>query len=233
MTLRLSPDGTSLVRALSLSAIAILGACLGGCLPRRAYDSCSVNADCPTGTTCQQITAMGDRICTASCTTANDCPVDRYGSSARCMSFDGGSSFSCWQACAAGGGGSECPFRYGCFTSDATGRTFDPICLPDRGTGPTPTQRPYENCSTTSQCLDATTCTTINGVGMCTDTCRDELDCPLDRFGTGARCISFGGAAFTCFQACAIGAGGAECSPGWGCYDNDGTSSFPPICLPN
>lgn len=233
MNLRLSLSRTSLVRALALSSIAVLGACLAGCLPRRSYDACTVNADCPAGTTCQEITAMGDRICTSSCTTVADCPLDRYGTNGRCMSFDGGSSFSCWQACAAGGGGSECPFRYGCFTSDATGRTFDPICLPDRGTGPTATQRAYENCSTTSQCLDATTCTTINSVGMCTDTCRDEIDCPLDRFGTSARCISFGGAAFTCFQACNISAGGAECSPGWGCFDNDGTSSFPPICLPN
>lgn len=232
-TSRITP---AVVRSLLLKSL--LGSLLvatvfsSGCLPRRPYDACSVNADCPGGTTCQQITAMGDRICTTSCATPANCPLDRYGTSARCISFDGGSNFSCWQACAAGAGGGECPAGYGCFTEDATGRVFDPICLPDRGSTVTATQRAYENCSSSSQCRDFLACTSINGVGMCTDVCTDPLDCPLDIYGTSARCISFGGAAATCFQACNVSAGGAECETGWGCFNSDGVSSFPPICLP-
>lgn len=219
------------LRAVLVGTLVLSSALATGCLPRRAYDTCSVAADCPVGTTCQTITTASDRICTTSCTTDESCPADRYGSSGRCLSFDGGANFSCWQACRLGDG-SECPLGYDCFDSDATGATFPPICLPSRGSSVTPTQRPYENCTSSAQCLEATVCTTVNGVGMCTDGCSDTLDCPLDRFGTSARCISFGGAAFTCFQACNISAGGAECSAGWTCVDNDGTSSFPPICLP-
>ncbi|MFO0711034.1 MAG: hypothetical protein U0353_14400 [Sandaracinus sp.] len=220
-----------LYRALFVTSLALASALGTGCLPRRAYDTCSVSADCPGTTQCLEITTAHDRICTTACTTDGSCPLDRYGTSGRCLSFDGVNS-SCWQACAAGGGGSECPFGFDCFTSDGAGRTFPPICLPSRASS-TPTQRPYENCTTSSQCLEATVCTTVNGLGMCSDTCSGPETCPLDRFGTTARCIAFGGAAATCFQACNISAGGAECSTGWGCYDNDGSSSFPPICLPN
>lgn len=247
----------SFARAFVVPSIAVLATLASGCLPGRAYDPCSVNADCPATTSCQLITAMGDRMCTTSCNSTSDCPLDRFGSSARCLSFNGGDSFSCWQACAAGGSGSECPFGYDCFTSDGSGATFDPICLPDRGSAPfcgdglcnggescsscatdcgscvTPTQQAYENCSVSGQCLGSLACISVNSVGMCSANCTDALDCPLDFSGSSARCISFGGSAFTCFQACNISAGGAECAAGWGCYDNDGTSSFPPICLPN
>ena len=84
MTLR-----SNLARALTVSS---LGALLfaSGCLPRRAYDPCVVNADCPGTTQCLTITADSDRICTSSCTTDTSCPLDRFGSNGRCLSFDGG-----------------------------------------------------------------------------------------------------------------------------------------------
>jgi hypothetical protein len=227
MTLR-----SNFARALTVSS---LGALLfaSGCLPRRAYDPCVVNADCPAGTQCLTITADSDRICTSSCSTDTSCPLDRFGSNGRCISFDGGSNFSCWQACALGGGGSECPVGYDCFDSDATGRTFPPICLPSRGSSAT--QRPYETCTSTAQCLAATQCLgiTARGDSICTDFCTTDSSCPADRFGSAARCMSFdGGGTFSCFQACNLSAGGSECPSGFGCFDNDGTSSFPPICLP-
>ncbi len=222
---------THTLRAAHLIAFAIgAGAFLvTGCLPPRAYDPCSVNADCPAGTTCQQITAMGDRMCTAACSpTSGSCPVDYYGIVGQCISFDGGANFSCWQSCSSS---VDCPAGYGCFTSDATGRTFPPICLPDRGGRAT--RRAYETCTASGECAGGLSCTFVNSRGMCTSGCSSSNDCALDVYGASARCISFGGAAFTCFQACNISAGGAECPYGWGCYNNDGSSSIPPTCLPN
>lgn len=218
-----------------LVALATLGTAsvLGGCRPIRAYEPCSVNADCPAGTQCLEITTDRDRMCTSGCTTDASCPVDRFGTNGRCLSFNGGRDFSCWQACSLGAGGSECPFGYDCFDNDGVS-SFPPICLPDR-TGPTPTQRPYASCTSTAQCLDATTCLSVNTRGdrMCTDSCTIDASCPRDRFGTQARCLSFdGGANFTCWQACNLSAGGTECEAGFACFDNDGVTSFPPICLP-
>ncbi len=216
--------------ALTFSGLAAF-ALLGGCLQPRAYDPCRVNADCPPSTQCLEITADGDRMCTTSCTTDASCPNDRYGDDGRCLSFNGGANFSCWQACAIGRG-SECPFGYDCFDTDGVS-SFPPICLPSRA--PTATQRPYESCSTTADCLGGTQCLSINARGdrMCTDSCATASSCPADRFGTAARCLSFdGGGVFTCWQACNIAAGGSECAAGFGCFDTDGVSSFPPICLP-
>jgi hypothetical protein len=230
MTQRL--PSTSLRLALSLAVLAGASV-LGGCRPIRAYEPCSINADCPAGTQCLEITTDRDRMCTAGCTSDASCPLDRFGSNGRCLSFNGGADFSCWQACAAGGGGSECPFGYDCLTTDGTS-TFPPICLPVRA-APTPTQRPYESCATTSECQSATECLSINTRGdrMCTDFCTTDASCPADRYGYQARCMSFdGGGTFTCWQACQLSAGGAECAPGYGCFDSDGSSSFPPICLP-
>ncbi len=218
----------ALVTSLFLSALAT------GCLPRRAYDPCVVNADCPATTQCLTITADSDRICTTSCTTDASCPNDRFGTDGRCISFDSGANFTCWQGCALGGGGSECPVGYDCFDQDATGRTFPPICLPSRG--PSASQRAYEPCTSTSQCLGGLSCVSINtsGDSMCTDFCTTDSSCALDRFGSSARCLSFdGGGVFSCFQACNVSAGGSECPGGYGCFDTDGVSSFPPICLPN
>jgi len=93
--------------ALTFSGLAAV-AMLGGCLQPRAYDPCRVNADCPPSTQCLEITADGDRMCTTSCTTDASCPNDRYGDDGRCLSFNGGANFSCWQACAIGRG-RACP----------------------------------------------------------------------------------------------------------------------------
>lgn len=218
-------------RSLRLTlALLALGAAsvLGGCRPIRAYEPCSVNADCPGGTECLVITTDRDRMCTAGCTSDATCPLDRFGTNGRCLSFNDGADFTCWQACSLGAGGSECPFGYDCFDVDGI-----PICLPDR-VAPTPTQRPYASCATTSQCLDATVCLTVNTDGdrMCTDSCTTDASCPRDRAGTLARCLSFDGSNFTCWQACNPSAGGRECEVGFGCFDTDGVSSFPPICLP-
>jgi hypothetical protein len=171
-------------------------------------------------------------MCTSGCTTDATCPLDRFGTNGRCLSFNGGRDFSCWQACRIGGGGSEGPFGYDCFDNDGT-TSFPPICLPGTAT-PAPTQRPYESCTTSAQCLGGTTCLRINARGdrMCTDSCTTDASCPRDRFGALARCLSFdGGRNFTCWQACNLSAG-SECAVGYDCFDTDGVSSFPPICLP-
>lgn len=223
---------SSLTRLLTLSPIVAVFLA-AGCLPRRAYDPCVINADCPAGTQCLTITASSDRMCTSSCGSDAGCPLDRFGSNGRCLSFDGGTSATCWQACALSAGGSECPVGYGCFDSDATGRTFPPICLPR--SGPTATQRPYETCASSAECLGSTRCLSITARGdsICTDYCGSDASCPLDRYGAAARCLSFDGATtFSCFQACNPSAGGSECPRGFSCRENDGVSSFPPICLP-
>ncbi|MFO0712513.1 MAG: hypothetical protein U0353_21865 [Sandaracinus sp.] len=83
----------------------------------------------------------------------------------------------------------------------------------------------YENCTTSSRCLEATVCTTVNGLGMCSDTCSGpETDRArsLRHHRALHRVRRRGG---HLYQACNISAGGAGPSTGWGCYDNDGSSS--------
>ncbi|MCS6857562.1 MAG: hypothetical protein NZM37_07620 [Sandaracinaceae bacterium] len=99
------------------------------------YFPCTSDAECPLGTSCLRITEDGHRMCTSLCSStggSRDCFFDVNGLEPRCMSFDGGRTFSCWQACDPALGGIECPPSYGCFERDRTGRTFPPICLPRR-----------------------------------------------------------------------------------------------------
>jgi hypothetical protein len=105
------------------------------CIPtRRAgarpYASCTVAAGCAGGTECFSVSSTGARMCTRSCNSEADCPTDAFGTSARCISFDGGANFECFQACNISAGGSECEGSFGCFDRDASGSTFPPICLP-------------------------------------------------------------------------------------------------------
>jgi len=106
------------------------------CMPTRVvatavpYASCNAGQSCTGGTDCISITAAGDRTCTRSCNGVGDCPRDAFGADARCLSFNDGGSFQCFQACNISAGGSECEGGYGCFDSDSSGTSFPPICLP-------------------------------------------------------------------------------------------------------
>ena len=106
------------------------------CLPTRVtatappYASCNGGRSCLGGTDCFSITAAGDSMCTRNCNSTADCPTDAFGTQARCLSFNGGSSFQCFQACNISAGGSECEGAYDCFDADSSGVSFPPICLP-------------------------------------------------------------------------------------------------------
>lgn len=215
---------SALFIALTVGASALLAT---GCVPPRAYDPCGTDTDCPAGTTCERITTSGDRICTTACSSTVGCPTDYYGIVGTCLSFDGGANSTCWQTCSSD---YDCAVGYACLTEDAAGRTFPPICLPSRGSYAT--RDAYQTCTSSSQCLGGLSCVGINSSAMCTSGCYDSSDCSSDVYGYAAECISFGGSGFTCFQSCDRYGSGVECPTGWGCFDNDGYSSFPPVCLP-
>lgn len=94
------------------------------------YASCNGGRSCLGGTDCFNVTAGGESMCTRDCNSTADCPRDAFGTSARCLSFDGGRSSYCFQACNISAGGEECEGAYGCFDSDSSGASFPPICLP-------------------------------------------------------------------------------------------------------
>ena len=122
-----------LLRFVALFCVLLSCGALVGCRAQRTYEPCVASSECPSTLSCLRITSADDRICTASCSeAAPSCPNDPLGVPGRCLSFDGGRNFSCWQACAFDGD-RECPTGYRCFDTDGVS-SFPPICLP-LGTG--------------------------------------------------------------------------------------------------
>lgn len=108
-------------------------ACSNGLEPMETappYASCTADQSCLGGTDCFTVTAAGEGMCTRACNSTLDCPRDAFGDSARCLSFNGGRSSHCFQACNPSAGFRECEGVYGCFEGDTAGVPFPPICLP-------------------------------------------------------------------------------------------------------
>lgn len=82
----------------------------------------------------------------------------------------------------------------------------------------------YDPCERGQQCEgDRSTCveivfpgTTGDAVGsICTEqSCRSDVDCPIDVRGVSGACLGFDGALQTCFERCTRA---ADCPDGWAC----------------
>jgi hypothetical protein len=225
--------------ALELSAVVMSAIVMGlgtGCTVvvtgSQTYETCGTTSDCASSLdSCFTVTTTEARsMCTRACATDLDCP-----GSGRCMSFDAGRTFLCFEGCATS---AQCEPGWSCFDSYG-GTFFSPICLPGRGAPPPATQPPYYECTigSTRECVASVEgCFTIavDGVtrGMCTSRCRSDVECPRDRNGALGVCMSFdGGFLFSCFQACRSS---LDCPLGFACKSRlaDGTT-FAPICLPS
>lgn len=193
------------------------------------YETCGTTADCSDPLdSCVAVTTTETRsMCTRSCTTAADCP-----GAGRCLSFDGGSHFVCFEACVSN---SQCDPGWSC--TDYVGTTsVPPVCLP--GVNPPPGTPPYYQCTpgSTTECTRAVQgcfTVTIDGIGrgMCSSSCRASADCPLDDAGVRGVCYSFdSGRTSACFHACRTT---SDCPPGFACKNQANGASLPFwICLP-
>jgi hypothetical protein len=108
------------------------------CLPGTAgpppgippYDECTFGSDdCSVESAgCFNVMVEGVTagLCTSQCSSDASCPLDVMGERGRCISFDGGGIFTCWEACRDSG---DCPTAWACKTS-AGGVTFPAMCVP-------------------------------------------------------------------------------------------------------
>lgn len=217
-----------LVLALALS-VAALGA---GCRPYAdSYENCFGSADCVhSDETCVAIhNGSGtDDVCTNTCITDADCPIDGRGSQGICSAAGGTSSNVCLQRCLSD---ADCNGTRVCASGG--------VCLPRPGTvsGTVPN---YRSCFSSSDCRNAPQCVqfTVTGAGtanICSSTgCFSDDDCPLDARGGRGACLSFdGGATRACWERCNV-RGDCEDTFNWDCVPAIGGVSVPPpgVCAP-
>ncbi len=221
---------------LGLGVVMVAAFMASGCklVPAGAltYENCSAPTDCSSGRdSCLTVSSPTDTrgMCTRACLSDSECP-----GTGRCLSFDGGSNFTCFQGCVTS---NTCDFGWTCQNS-AGGSTFPPVCLPGSPSGPPPGVPAYDECTlgSTAECsVESQGCfgITVDGAtrGVCTSSCSSDSTCPLDARGSNGRCLSFdGGRNFTCFEGCFSA---ADCAAGFACKSQlaDGTR-FPQICVP-
>ncbi len=213
-------------------ALGLLSLVLGGCRPYvETYEGCVLNADCiEAGERCVAIfNGSGrDDICTGTCVSDSDCPIDRFGSRGSCSTAGGTSSPVCLQRCLSD---VDC---YGSRVCAAGG-----VCLPRAGSvgGTVPN---YRSCFASSDCRSAPECVSFTVIGagsanICSRTnCRSDDDCPLDARGGRGACLSFdGGTTRACWERCNFRAD-CEDTFNWDCVGTIGGISVPPpgVCAP-
>ena len=104
--------------------------CLPGSSGIPAYDECSPSGDsCLSPNACYTISVDGASrgVCTDSCSSDATCPYDSRGFNGRCLSFDGGGVYSCFESCVAA---SDCAVGFACKSALSDGTSFPAICLP-------------------------------------------------------------------------------------------------------
>ncbi len=199
------------LQVIALGALVLLGGCRAA--TALSYETCSYDSDCqrPSDRCITLVHASGGssaQICSSSCTFGGaQCPVDRYGTIGSCVSFDGGSSFQCYQSCSPGS--SLCEYGTVCTTETTSGGGLSTnICYPPGGVSPTAAA--YAGCAGGMLCQSGTSCINVKDnttVELCTIThCSSDANCPLDRRGGRGACVSLDGDSFgTCVERCNVG----------------------------
>lgn len=107
-------------------------ACLPGTTPAgiAAYDECPFDTTpdpCTAGTGCWGITVDGVMagVCSDTCSSSAECPIDSRGNSGACITFPGQSAL-CFESCS---GPADCQTGWACKNS-ANGISFPSICVP-------------------------------------------------------------------------------------------------------
>lgn len=214
------------VLALSLTTVL-----LAGCRPFvDSYESCAFSADCiEAGETCAAIFNGSGRadICTTTCVSDADCPIDSTGDRGVCSTAGGTSSPICLQRCLS---------DVDCFGTRICG--LGGVCLPRPGTT-TGTVPNYRSCFASSDCRSAPECVRFNVGGVVSDICsrtgcRSDDDCPIDARGGRGACLSFdGGTTRACWERCNFRAD-CEDTVNWDCTTSVGGFMVPPpgVCAP-
>jgi hypothetical protein len=216
----------------ALLACCLLSSIIAGCRPyAETYEDCFATADCVSDRERCVTLANGsgrDEICTLSCSTDLDCPIDGRGNGGICSGAGGTGSSVCLQRCST---------DFDCYGSLVCAGG---ACLPRAGGPVTGFVQNYRSCSVSSDCRDSTLeCTRFNVGGaiqdICTESrCATDADCPIDARGGQGLCLSFdGGATRACWERCNFRAD-CENTVEWDCTTNVGGFGVPPpgVCAP-
>lgn len=186
-----------------LGALGVLNGCRAATV--QSYETCLYDSDCQVASDrCIELlsASSGNRVhlCSSGCTLASpSCPADRYGTGGRCISFNSGSTFNCYQSCSPSS--SLCEYGTVCTAEDATTN----VCFPPATTSSTVPA--YSGCAAGMICQAGTSCILVKDrtdLDLCTVThCTSDANCPRDRRGGNGLCISLDGDSFgTCVERC-------------------------------
>lgn len=92
------------------------------CNPRN--DACDSSVE---GCFTIRLDGVAASVCTSSCATSASCPFTERGLPGECLSFDSGTTFTCFEACRTSG---DCLSGFACKNSLADGSSFPLVCLP-------------------------------------------------------------------------------------------------------
>jgi hypothetical protein len=166
---------------LVVGVVGMLGS-LAGCKAHSSlsYQSCVFDSDCANvNDQCLPVQRNGvtARICSAPCSglAGAFCPNDGFGNPGRCVSFNGGSTFNCFQACASS---AVCDTGLTCVLESGVGSAQ--ICLPGgSGVGPVCGNGVCESGETSASCPGDCRTGPVCGNGVC-ESGETVTSCPGD-----------------------------------------------------